>query len=303
MIGIGACLALVAFVFANANASMGTVYRMLSAVTSLSSPDFIAEGPGALRNDTLVSAVVHSIREIFQSAEEEHVKRVADAVVHAVYRPAEPRPVTLFDFALYTNGARVIREMTTLGSRPSIIEVLSAFPFGRIQVGRKPSTALKEGLEEGDCWFINGTSGILGIQLSNTIVVQNVTIDHVERVSAFDISSAPRSMRLWGVLEGPEVASNDVLKLSDTSKLLEKYNLPKSRKQTIVLLSEFQYDIQGASTSQTFSSFPDTLFSTRALAFRKVLLEIQGNWGSSESTCLYRVRVHGRREGQIIVGD
>ncbi|KLO06294.1 hypothetical protein SCHPADRAFT_793283, partial [Schizopora paradoxa] len=171
------------------------------------------------------------------------------------------------DYALASNGARVIGDVTSqsIEPNPSYYRMLLGLFLGGLTVANGPLAALSTNLEVGDCWPIGGTHGLLGIHLSNTIIVENIAIDHINRLSAFDVGTAPRSMRLWGMLEDAQ-----------------------SQNRTVALLSEFQYDINKPQ-SQIFSVIP----ITQAHIFRKVILEIQGNWGSSESTCLYRVRVHG----------
>lgn len=68
--------------------------------------------------------------------------------------------------------------------------------------------------------------------------------------------------------------------------------LPKHMKfEAFVPLLSFTYDIHAPHFLQTFKVPTDVLNAT--VPVRRVVLDIQSNWGSSELTCLYKVCVHG----------
>ena len=118
----------------------------------------------------------------------------------------------------------------------------------------------------------------------------HVTVEHLPNSLTVDIGQAPRNMTLWGVVDGrinKEVFERLVLSESSSHA---------RRTPTIVRdllwapLISFTYDIEDDNSMQTFPINPAIV--DNRMSFGVVALEILDNWGS-ETTCLYRVRVHG----------
>jgi len=115
-------------------------------------------------------------------------------------------------------------------------------------------------------------------------------VDHVSRDVAFDVSSAPKDMEVWGMVEGAENIEkysvwNDSLPLPDYPS-----TLPKS--PHFMRLANFTYDINAPNYVQTFAVDPDV--KALGLDFGIVVLRVLSNWGQDRYTCLYRFRVHGQ---------
>ncbi|KAH9919952.1 hypothetical protein B0H21DRAFT_702028 [Amylocystis lapponica] len=194
------------------------------------------------------------------------------------------------DFADYSAGARPIEPMTSLTYTLPTTFYERIFARKRI-VPRPPSSALKRDVQPGNCWPMSGSSGYIGVKLSDPIVVTSVTIEHLPATLARDITTAPRSFVLWGLLDrsalpGPVLrASDDVAHNSLPSSLIKHV----SHDFVLVVLAEFQYDIWDQQHVQTFQvqpHYPPVKMDT-------AIFQIRENWGSDNFTCIYRLRVHG----------
>jgi SUN domain-containing protein 1/2 len=203
------------------------------------------------------------------------------------------------DFALYSAGGRIAPSMTspTFQIRPSswaqyLVGKVTGSGFAP---GRPPVIALTPDNNVGNCWSFAGSSGQLGVILNRLVRITEVTIDHVPRELAMDIKTAPREVKVWGVVEGKE----NLEKLAryydqageeqrETFKPLD--HLPK-HSVSHVLLSSFTYDITAPPHIQTFAI--DEAVRDLELEIGIVLFQFLSNWGDSEHTCVYRVRVHG----------
>lgn len=186
------------------------------------------------------------------------------------------------DFALYADGGGVMDELT-IPSYSDEDAPTSSYP---------PEIALQDDMRVGKCWLIPSQCAQLAIVLPRMIYPTHVTVDHIPLEIAADIGEAPRNMRLWGVVDGP-------LNRACHINLISSYELPSADgrhtppfagDRSYVLLSAFQYDINALSPIQTFPV--DVHIVDSRMYFGVVVLEIVDNWGSN-TTCLYRVRVHG----------
>ena len=110
------------------------------------------------------------------------------------------------DFALHSGGAVVIPGLTsdTHEIRPHGVQqqVISYLTGHGYAIGRPPITALHHETRVGHCWPFQGAQGQLGVTLSRIVQIDEITIDHVARDIAWDMSSAPRKMEVWGLVEG-----------------------------------------------------------------------------------------------------
>lgn len=92
---------------------------------------------------------------------------------------------------------------------------------------------------------------------------------------AFDRSSAPKSCRVSGWLQGRDTELPD-----DTEKMY--------------LLAEFTYDLE-KSNAQTFHA----LDSAGTSVVDTVRFDFSSNHGSPSHTCIYRLRVHGHEPDSV----
>ncbi|CAO3594683.1 unnamed protein product [Absidia cylindrospora] len=190
------------------------------------------------------------------------------------------------DYALATRGAMVLTPYTSATFSPVDSEKRKQFwwwtqwysQWSQMQVS--PVVALTPGTHAGQCWPMKGDHGSLGIQLSEPIAVQAVTVEYPSRsVVANHVSSAPKEFEVWGIKH-----------IGNT--------LDKKKKRTVdddddstntIFLGSFTYDIKSsASPVQTFS-----LDTNRYIVLQGVVVRVRSNWGNHQFTCLYRIRVHG----------
>jgi len=142
-----------------------------------------------------------------------------------------------------------------------------------------PRIAITPGALPGTCFAFEGGSGTLGIKLSQPIVVQNVTLQHIPKVRysyiAFcwqrlqetsplgHIQSAPRSFELFSI-SGRSEESLGVFEFSDTGKPIQTFVVKES-----------------------------------ALVSVAVKFKFNSNWGAAH-TCIYRTRVHGSLSHNLV---
>lgn len=196
------------------------------------------------------------------------------------------------DLTLHGAEAHVVPELTTL-SQP--------------QVGiwfRTPSAAWDElsylNIFEdppalGHCWRFPGSRGHVAIQLEKPSNISAITVGYPlrENLSPGMVLQAPKLFRVWGV-PAQEVGSHCVFP-DNRQQLLSRFagsrsvKKPLSGRSIAYQLIEFQYDIHRPRLRQKFpiregacSTFPIVV----------IVVEVMENWGG-ETTCVYRVGVHG----------
>ncbi|RDX40494.1 hypothetical protein OH76DRAFT_1459489 [Lentinus brumalis] len=195
-------------------------------------------------------------------------------------------PVGRRDFALHADGGRLLPELTRVAKGTGWIMPPS---------GSAPQEALTDDVHIGRCWLIPGTVAQLGVQLSEMIHPTHVTIDHIPLEIAADIGQAPRTVVLWGAIDG---SVNEArrrrtfasFRVTPPAILFGRAEPHVTARKTFILLGSFEYDIRAGAPTQTFPL--DWHVVESDLYFGVVVLEILDNWGGN-STCLYRVRVHG----------
>ncbi|KAG0134263.1 hypothetical protein HOY82DRAFT_584151 [Tuber indicum] len=176
--------------------------------------------------------------------------------------------------------------------------------FGRgARISPPPALAITPSTEVGECWPFPERSGDIGIKLAKPIYVSHVTIDHVPKQQAIEISSAPKNIEFW--IRVPAERKEELQKAvgkpasewfrqdSDTQKIQQQQlQMSGNNGGEWVRVHEFMYDIHTAgSPVQTFELPVDLTrlnVTSHFVAFR-----IVDNWGHPNFTCLYRVRVHG----------
>ncbi|XP_047096377.1 SUN domain-containing protein 1-like [Lolium rigidum] len=130
--------------------------------------------------------------------------------------------------------------------------------------------------QPGECFALEGSSGFVEIKLRTGIIPEAVTIEHVDKSVAYDLSSAPKDFQVSGWYQG----------LGDDSD---------KQQPTATNLGEFSYDIE-KSNAQTFQLDKTT---TDAQIINTVRLDFFSNHGQPDLTCIYRFRVHGSEPGSL----
>lgn len=193
-------------------------------------------------------------------------------------------PVERRDFVLQANGGRVLTELTVPAPAGNTQKLLEQHP---------PTMALVDDIRVGQCWPFAGEKGQLGLKLSELMHPTHVTIDHIPLEFAADAGQAPREMVLWGAVDSP--INEERLRASiPNATLLASINHsspPVTHDFLYTPLASFEYNIHARSHVQTFSL--DPYVERSGMDFGVMVLELLSNWGG-DTTCLYRVRVHGK---------
>jgi len=207
------------------------------------------------------------------------------------------------DFALHSGGAVVIPSLTSdtheikpHGVRQQVISYLTGHGYA---IGRPPITALHHETHVGHCWPFEGAQGQLGVTLSRIVQIEEITIDHVARDIAWDMSSAPRKVEVWGLVEGAsnfdKAAALDATRTEAGQEIpMQPRSLPHSVRY--MRIAQFEYDANAPNAVQTFTVDEDVRAS--GMDFGIVVLRVLNNWGQ-QFTCLYRFRVHGRMTEEL----
>ncbi|KIJ20705.1 hypothetical protein PAXINDRAFT_30693, partial [Paxillus involutus ATCC 200175] len=158
-----------------------------------------------------------------------------------------------------------------------------------------PDSMLSGNTLPGNCWGLPGSSGQLGISLPHPVIIGHVTINHVVKELVSDMECAPRLVILWGVINGKnneEKASRMTIRHPPEFRhfLSAWHGPPITAGLSYLPLSYISYDIFNEYWVQMLPVIQDT--RRLGIDFGVVVLEVLNNWGGN-STCLYRVHVHG----------
>lgn len=204
------------------------------------------------------------------------------------------------DYALYTIGGRVVPSLTSPSYSPSqpgwlssAVRAISPIPMGAGSVPpRAPVVALHPDTTPGMCWAFAGSEGQLGVALFKSIVVTDITVEHVPRSLVSDARAAPREVHAWGLMSTQEDKDTFRTYLRERANLPDEEPMPSPPEDDYLYLGTMHYDASPHTRAiQTFPVPPAIKalrIPTSVLRFRFV-----GNHGSQEFTCIYRVRVHG----------
>lgn len=168
------------------------------------------------------------------------------------------------DFALESAGAEIISEHTSQGIK-SNSPMLSVWKVPLLYQTMSPRIAITPGASPGTCFAFEGDSGTLGIKLSQPIVVQNVTLQHIPKETSpvGHIESAPRSFELISI-NGRSEETLGVFEFSDAGKPIQTFQIKQN-----------------------------------ALVSAAVKFKFNSNWGAPH-TCIYRTRVHGSLSHNLV---
>ncbi|KAG2112198.1 hypothetical protein BD769DRAFT_1364635 [Suillus cothurnatus] len=198
-------------------------------------------------------------------------------------------PIAMPDFALWSAGARIIPAFTSPTYRisPPISWLQGLFTSRTQPEWRFPEVAISPGLDVGNCWPMNGSSGAIGISLARDISPQSITVEHVPRHLSLDSRSAPKHLEVWSVLDGMSDETKGMTTADFPDFLTQLGHSPTDAQQRFVFLSEMVYDVLSVDHIQNFPL--QQKFSRVPI----VIIVVKSNWGNENFTCLYRVRVHG----------
>ncbi|KAI0056974.1 hypothetical protein BV25DRAFT_1920517 [Artomyces pyxidatus] len=199
------------------------------------------------------------------------------------------------EFASLAVGGRPILDITSPTYSPPMRWDLTMWNR-LISTPRSPAIALSPELDLGSCWPFTGSNGTLGIQMAHRVQVSGLTIDHSNTsgpLTPHDRLSAPRKVVLWAMEQAaePGPVSRRCVSHYDAAEMTATLPVEFQRYSRVYRLLEGEFDVLGP-TSQYFPVGYDVQKCARAVEL--AIVEIRNNWGSSDFTCLYRVRIHGK---------
>ncbi|KAH8427260.1 uncharacterized protein LDX57_004973 [Aspergillus melleus] len=189
----------------------------------------------------------------------------------------------------------------------------------QMQYGRSSPAlaALLPWEDVGDCWCSALRDGMsqLGVDLGRPAVPQEVVVEHMPRGAVVHPERAPKEMELWAqfvFLEGDNAPNTYLSREGDTllangrtlhENLMEPLrfayrNQPDSAfsddpllGSTFYRIGRWIYNAEAPNNVQKYTL--DATIDIAGVRVDKVVLRMKSNWGSNDTTCLYRVRLHG----------
>ncbi|KAI0317090.1 hypothetical protein OF83DRAFT_1172287 [Amylostereum chailletii] len=202
-------------------------------------------------------------------------------------------PYSSPDFASRAYGGIVIPQWTTVSLGQSAL----------------PHNVLEPAIPDGSCWSLPTISGLLGISFDRPILPIEITIIHSPTIP---IDQAPRTVVIWGLLDGDENIQQMQPFRSVIQRLKDRlspppaspaYNsaiqrlkltLPASDADQIgalVPLTAFEFDPKPGALYQRFPFHGVVL--EWGLDWTSVVVQIHDNWGAN-LTSLCQVEIRGR---------
>ncbi|XP_060518572.1 SUN domain-containing protein 1-like [Cylas formicarius] len=175
--------------------------------------------------------------------------------------------IGLPDHAAYYAGGSIAQISKNTHPYPTH-KPLSLFNLVQLDVLSSPEEILRPCTLPGSCFAFRGSTGSIRVRLAAEIEVWGVTVGHASRilVGSDGMASAPKDFEVYGFRDDFDAHGT--------------------------FMGSFTYDY----TSKQHQTFPMVKNHTRDKLFGLVELRVMSNYGNEEFTCIYRFRVHGRRE-------
>ncbi|KAM7032872.1 LOW QUALITY PROTEIN: SUN domain-containing protein 5-like [Acridotheres tristis] len=168
------------------------------------------------------------------------------------------------DWALKSSGATIDTQRTsqTYDCKDSCLCRILRFFW----TASPPDTILQPNVFPGNCWAFKGHQGQVVIRLPARVYLTAITVQHItkEASPSGTVISAPKDIAVFGV---------DADREEETLLGMFTYNVEKDPMQTFPLKN---------------------MLLPRAFSHVKLL--VKSNWGNPWYTCIYRVKVHGKRK-------
>ncbi|XP_044758292.1 nuclear migration and anchoring protein unc-84-like isoform X2 [Coccinella septempunctata] len=165
------------------------------------------------------------------------------------------------DFALETAGGRIVKVIDTENYGSTV----GLFGLTLCEGNNGPRAMIQSSSAPGECWAFKGSKGTVLIKLLGKVRINAVSLEHISsKISPTGkLDTAPKDFAIYGL---------------------------EDLKKTKVLLGRFQYKLD----SHPIQTFPIKM--SCQVPFEFVEFHVDSNHGSTEYTCIYRLRVHGTLE-------
>ncbi|KYO35174.1 SUN domain-containing protein 3 isoform C [Alligator mississippiensis] len=211
--------------------------------------------------DNVKNGILHSVKQTLEENgipvdNKDHVLEMINSQFKKIYEDDVQMP----DWAQKTIGATIDASRTSKSYEPRNEED-SWFSLSFLSSANPPDTILQPDVSPGSCWAFPGSQGQVVIKLPEKIQPTAVTIQHISKAisPSGEVTSAPKDFAVYGLDE-----------------------------KTEILLGKFMYDLE-KEVIQTFQ-----LQMELPASFIYIKFSMLSNWGHSDYTCIYRVRVHGK---------
>lgn len=159
-----------------------------------------------------------------------------------------------------------------------------------------PETALQNWAESGDCWCAstdNGKKGIsLGILTLNYVDPESIIVEHVPYEGTLHPGAAPKHMELYAKVEH---YLDESIKHSEEVFKDSPWGRYEELDRSYVKVAEFKYLSRDGEPSHQIFEPQMSLSAAAGKSAREWVVVARDNWGETDHTCLYRVRLVGRR--------
>ena len=112
------------------------------------------------------------------------------------------------DYAIQSGGGRIIQHLTSKTFLHPTTLIGSMLNWGA--PSEPPSSVIQPNVNRGKCWPMAGTSGSIGIRVSSPIIPTLFHLEHISKLAATDLLSAPKEISIWGY-ESPYQSEDPVL--------------------------------------------------------------------------------------------
>ncbi|XP_045558401.1 SUN domain-containing protein 1 isoform X10 [Salmo salar] len=209
-----------------------------------------------LSTETVSQTVMHTVGA---GMSEEHVQLI---VKNALKLYSQDR-TGLVDYALESGGGNILgtRCSETYETKTAL---MSLFGLPLWYFSQSPRVVIQPDVHPGNCWAFQGSHGYLVVRLSMRIVPSAFSLEHIPKdlSPTGNIDSAPRQFNVYGLDD----------EYQEEGKLLGSYT--------------YQED------GDALQTYPVTEENDKA--YQTIEVRVLSNWGHTEYTCLYRIRVHGQ---------
>ena len=188
-----------------------------------------------------------------------------------------PMLTPIRDYASLSAGGRTIEALTSATYSPA--GAISLFSW--LGSGNSPELALTDGMEPGQCWAFHGETGQLGIQLNDSIRASHLTVGHQSKSSR---TSAPKNLILWGLKPADSELCGASGGVGDIGTPTPDFG---SGYCGIRVLSGI-YELSDSALYQNFTTNVDY-----GHYFNRMIIQVVGNWGNPDFTCIYRIQIYG----------
>ncbi|KAJ2796347.1 hypothetical protein H4R20_005558 [Coemansia guatemalensis] len=176
------------------------------------------------------------------------------------------------DFALFSAGSRIIRELTSPTFEPPASGLRQkTWRFLGMVSSHQPTTILDPDTHVGECWPMLGSSGQVAIHLAQPVDVSDFAIEHVARSIAIDWRSAPRHIEVWGYVFDSKssrgVDATDPLKAAEQGTMLSAPMSANDQSQPVLSdVAGHKDDEAEAGPGVTYTDSADSNASDKASA-------------------------------------